>query len=63
MMDIKNMQQFLGSLLVTECTGINIASSMFERNIPLLLQNVTKYYVYKMSQNRGVEELSKRRRS
>ena len=36
-----------------------IASSLFEDNIPLRPQNVAKYHVYIMSQNRGVEELSK----
>ena len=36
-----------------------MTSSMFERNIPLRLQNVTKYRVYKILQNRGVEKLSK----
>ena len=57
--DVKNIQLFLGSLLVNECSCINIGSSMFERNIPLRLQNVAKYCVYKMLQNRGVEELLK----
>ena len=55
MVDAKNIQLFLGSSLVNECPSLNIASSMFERNIPSHLQNVAKYFVYKMSRNRGVE--------
>ena len=30
---------------------------MFERNVPSCLQDVARYCVYKMLQNRGVEEL------
>ena len=53
MVDIENIKLFLGSLLLNECPCIHIASLMFERNILLRLQNVSKYHVYKMSQNRG----------
>ena len=51
MVDVKNIQLSLGSLLVNEGPSINIASSMFERNIPLRLQNVAKYRIWRMSQN------------
>ena len=54
MVDVKDIQLFLGSLLVNECPCINMASSMFERNISSRLQNVAKYRVYKMSQSRGL---------
>ena len=53
MVDVKNIQLFLGSLLLNECPCIHIASSMFERNILLRLQNVTKYRIYKMPQKGG----------
>ena len=42
MVGVKDIQLFLGSLLVNECPCINMASLMFERNIPLCLQNVVK---------------------
>ena len=60
MVDVKDIQLILGSLLVNEYPCINIATSLFERNIPLCLQNVAKYHVYKMLQSRGVEDFSKR---
>ena len=60
MVDVKDIQLFLGSLLVNECPCIKIASSLFERNIPLRLQNVAKISFCKMLQNWGVEELSER---
>ena len=62
MVNVKNIQLLLG-LLVNECPNINIARSLFEKNIPLRLQNVAKYRVYKKSQKRGVAELLKRGKS
>ena len=45
---------FLGSLLVNEWPCINMASSMFERNIPSRLQNFAKYRVYKCCKIEGL---------
>ena len=60
MVDFKDIQLFSGLLLVNECPRTNSASSLLERNIPLRLQNISKYPVDKMVQHRGGEELSKR---
>ena len=47
---------FRSPIIINECQCLNIASSMFERSIPLRLQKVAST---KCRKNRGVEKLSK----